>query len=259
MTKRWATTTTEISSVSGTQVFSGGTFNILDVHGQLLRNQERDRINDWLSEKGIQFFDPQIHPDTHDVEYDYKIHHRVEVAARRAAKINLYEVSPRTFGGITSLEIALDHFKGQEPTVIYYSDGDPDKDILPAHSVQGHPLFMPDGYQENEVAMLAHYREFIKNANHMRTFIIGLAQQLPTLTITFSQQAQENDIVITPERMHASDLFRAAVKAASGERVFVNFMGGSDIRDLDGNPLFVVPEKPTPMDMKTLLHQYFDY
>lgn len=151
MAKRW-TATQEMNTVEQTQVFSGGACNILDTEGNLLRNRERDRINDWLTTKGIRFFDPQIHPETHGVEYDYGIHHQVELAARRAAKLNLYEVSPRSFGGITSFEIAADHFRQQEPMVIYFSDGNPDEDKLPEHSPKGHPLFVPAGIKSSEKA-----------------------------------------------------------------------------------------------------------
>src|SRR5690606_817057 len=118
---------------------------ILDAEGNLLRNKERDTINDWLNEHKVMFFDPQIHPETHGVEYDYALHHRVEMAARNAAGVNLYEVSPFTFGGITTMEIAIDYYRYNEPTIIYYSDGDPNQDTLPAHSTAGHPLFTPQG------------------------------------------------------------------------------------------------------------------
>ena len=61
----------DMSDVKTVQVFSGGACNIRDDQGRLLRNQERDAINDWLTEQGIKFFDPQIHPDTHGEEYVY--------------------------------------------------------------------------------------------------------------------------------------------------------------------------------------------
>ena len=117
---------------------------------------------------------PQIHPDTHGCEYDYHIHHQLEMKAREVAEINLYEVSPRTFGGITGFEIATDHFQWHEPTVIYYSHGLPDKDDIPAHSPKGHPLFQPDGIYNNDQVMQAHYREFLKNGNTMRKYIMTL-------------------------------------------------------------------------------------
>jgi hypothetical protein len=184
MTTRWSTTQ-EMNTVKETQVFSGGACNILDGQGNLLRNKERDRINDWLTSRGIRFFDPQIHPDTHGVEYDYTTHHKVELAAREAAKLNLYEVSPLSFGGITSFEIAADHFKQQEPMVIYFSDGDDAQDTLPAHSPKGHPLFTPAGMKTSEQARLAHYREFIKNANNIRKYVMHFAREMNTLTVTF--------------------------------------------------------------------------
>ena len=62
---------------------------------------------------------------------------RLKLRRRGAAGINLYEVSPRTFGGITSFEIASDHFREHEPMVIYFSDGNKNLDKIPAHSDKG--------------------------------------------------------------------------------------------------------------------------
>ena len=256
-TKRW-NLTEEISRAHLTQVFSGGACNILNADGILLRNTERDVINDWLTEKNIVFFDPQIHPDTHHVEYNYDIHHPLEFAARDAAKVNLYEVSPRTFGGISSLEIASDHFEHQEPMVIYYSDGYADKDEIPVHSKRGHPLFVPDNIYGSEQAMAAHYQEFVKNANHMRKYLLTFAQKMETLTVTFTNNPARGDIVITPHRMHAVEMFKAIVQAASNERVFVAFTGGEEARDEKRQPRFMVPKEPREMEMRTLLDQYVD-
>ncbi len=254
---RWKLTE-EISRAHLTQVFSGGACNILNADGELLRNTERDTINDWLTEKNVVLFDPQIHPDTHGVEYNYDIHHPLEFAARDAAKVNLYEFSPRTFGGITSLEVAADHFKHHEPTVIYFSDGFADEDKIPSHSRKGHPLFVPDQIMSSEKAMQAHYQEFIKNANNMRKYLLTFAQQMETLTVTFGNNPAKGDIIVTPHRMHAVDMFKAVVQAASNERVFVTFTGDEDIRDSRGQPRFVVPDNPREVEMRTLLDQYVD-
>jgi hypothetical protein len=255
--KAW-TLTRDMSDVRQTQVFSGGACNILNADGQLLRNTERDAINNWLTEQKIMFFDPQIHPDTHGREYDFATDHKLEIAARAAAKINLYEVSPRTFGGITSMEIASDKFRWHEPMVIYFSDGDPTHDLIPDHSDLGHPLFVPHGINDSEQAMRAHYHEFIKNGNNMRKYLMGFARDMSTLTVNFSDQVHEGDIVITPERIHASDLFRAVVQAASNRRTFVTFTGGKNARDNKGNPLFMLPEDPPEIQMQALLDQYVD-
>lgn len=241
-----------------TQVFSGGACNILNASGKLLRNQERDRINDWLTQKGIRFYDPQVHPETHDIEYDYTLHHTLEIAAREAAKINLYEVSPYTFGGITSFEIAMDCFRWHEPMVIYYSDGNPNADVIPQHSSKGHPLFVPQGIHNNEIAMKAHYQEFIKNGDNMRKYLMGFAREMNTLTTAFSDNPARGDVIITPDRMHATDLFEAIVRAASNQRVFVTFTGGQKARDARGNPKFVLPENPPEVEMHALLDQYVD-
>ncbi|GAB4516855.1 MAG: hypothetical protein OHK0046_22830 [Anaerolineae bacterium] len=249
--------TREMSTVHLTQVFSGGACNILNEKGELVRNTERDRINDWLTSQRIIFFDPQVHPDTHGVEYDYDVHHPLEMAARGVARINLYEVSPKTFGGVSALEIASDHFQFEEPMVIYFSDGDPGSDSIPAHSPKGHPLFRPEGIFSNRDAMHAHYREFVKNASNMRKYVMRFAQQMDTLTVGFGEPAR-GDIVISPDRMHATDLFQAVVRAASKERVFITFTGGPNARDSKGNPLFLAPGNPPDMEMRALLDQYID-
>lgn len=248
----------DVNTVHQTQVFSGGACNVLDDTGTLLRNKERDSINDWLTEQGIYFFDPQIHPDTHGTEYNYPVHSKIEIAARKAASINLYEVSPLTFGGITSFEIAADHFRFHEPMVIYYSDGHDGEDVIPAHSPKGHPLFTPIGIISSEEAMRAHYKEFIKNGNNVRKYLMTFAREMDTLTVTFDETPRKGDMVISPDRIHAAELFESVVRAASGERVFVNFSGGPNMLDKKGNPRFIVPENPPEVVMNALLDQYVD-
>lgn len=254
---RW-NTPNDLYLVHQTQVFSGGACNVLNTDGELQRSRERDSINDWLTHQRIILFDPQIHPETHGTEYDFAVHQPIELAARRAAKINLYEISPHTFGGITCLEIASDHFRWEEPMVIYFSDGDPQRDTLPAHSKTGHPLFAPLGIGESEAAMRAHYKEFRKNGNNMRKYLMSLAREMPKLTVAFGEQAQGRDIVITPERMHAADLLRAVVRASEGERVYVLCTGGDKARDEKGNPVFMTPENPAELELKACLDQYVD-
>jgi len=87
---------------------------------------------------------------------------------------------------------------------------------------------------------------------------MGFARDMSTLTVNFSDQVHEGDIVITPERIHASDLFRAVVQAASNRRTFVTFTGGKNARDNKGNPLFMLPEDPPEIQMQALLDQYVD-
>ena len=65
---------------------------------------------------------------------------------------------------------------------------------------------------------------------------MSFARQMDTLTVTFGSEDQHTDIVISPERMHAADLFRAVVLASSGQRVIVTFTGGSEAHDEFGNP-----------------------
>ena len=255
--KRW-NLTDEISKAHLTQIFSGGACNILNGEGKLLRNTERDSINAWLTSHDVVIFDPQIHPDTHGTEYDYEVHHPLELEARAAAKVNLYEVSPRTFGGITSFEIAADHFKQHEHMVIYYSDGNANQDMIPEHSSKGHPLFVPDAIFDNDAAMKAHYKEYIKNANNMRKYLLTFAKEMDSLGVSFSDNPAKGDVVVTPHRMHAVEMFKAVVMAASNERVFVTFTGGEDAQDTKGNPILISPENPREMEMHTLLDQYVD-
>lgn len=248
--------TEELKTAHMTQVFSGGACNILDEHGSLLRNRERDAINNWLSEKDIFFFDPQIHPETHGVEYNYEEHSRLEMAAREAAKLNLYEISPRTFGGVSSLEIALDHVRWHEPMVLYYSDGDADADRIPDHNERGYPQFVPHGILKDEAANLAHLKEMSKNANHMRRYLLRFSLAVPELVIVFGGRHRRKDIEITPDQMHAADIFEAVVRAAAGEAVTVYFPRRHTPMDGFGNPVFAVPDDPKPMQQQILLDQY---
>ena len=240
------------------QVFSGGACNIRNDEGKLLRNVERDDINDWLPSHNVIFHDPQIHPDTHGTEYTYELHHPLEIAAREAAHISLFEISPRTFGGVTSMEIALEEFAAQQPTIIFFSDGDNDIDVIPAHSKNGYPLFAPYGIKTSESARRAHYAEMIKNANRMRRYMLRFAEDLHALTVSFGQETFDGDVVITPQRIHAADMFEAVTNAAAGRRVVVNFTGGDKARDKKGNPIFIAPEYPNPVDLRMLLDQYID-
>jgi hypothetical protein len=246
------------SELSKVQVFSGGACNIRDQQGALLRNVERDQINEWLTQQGVIFYDPQVHPDTHGCEYDYEIHSQLEIAARAAAAVKLYEVSPRTFGGVTAMEIAVSQVRRDRPTLIFFSDGNNQTDIIPEHSKEGFPLFLPYGIKDSDDARKAHYQEFIKNANRMRRYLIRFAQELNGLTVTFGDEVFDGDVVIMPTRMHAADIFRALVNAASGKRVVVNFTGGEKSRDAHGNPVFMTPARPRKVFMDALLDQYTD-
>src|SRR5690606_1738818 len=94
--------------------------------------------------------------------------------------------------------------------------------------------------------------------NNMRKYLMGFARDMSPLTVNFSAQVHEGDSVITPERIHASDLFRAVVQAASNRRTPVTFTGGKNARDNKGNPLFMLPEDPPEIQMQALLDQYRD-
>lgn len=245
-----------------TQVFSGGACNVRDGSGNLWRNRERDAINEWLHQKGIRLFDPQIHPDTHGIGYAYEIHHPIELAARESAKVNLYEVNPYTFGGISMMEIAMDHFRYDEPMVIYFSDGDPETDYIPEHSKAGHPLFVPMGLDnKNELSMRAHYAEMLKNGTNMRRYLVKFAQEMDTLTVVYSDEIsvfEKESYIITPKRLHAVDMLKAIVQAASGKRTIVNFIGGEKSRDEKGRPVLTLPKEPPMIELQTLIDQYLD-
>jgi hypothetical protein len=255
--QRW-NLASDISEISDTKVFSGGACNIRDENGNLLRNSERDMINDWLTEKGIRLYDPQIHPDTHGREYKFEVDHVLELAARKRSLVSLYEISPRTFGGATSLEIAMDEFLPNHATIIFFSDGKDHIDVIPDHSPQGFPLFVPYGIDGGTKAHDAHYKEMVKNANRMRKYLMSFAQELDTLTVTFNNQSLKSDIEVTPFRMHAAEIFEAVVTAAGDERVIVNFAGDDDSRDKQGNPLYLAPISPLPVQRRLLLDQYVD-
>lgn len=258
MSKSVWNVTQEMETAHQAQVFSGGACNILNEQGDLLRNGERDTINDWLTEKDILIYDPQIHPDTHGEEYIFEKHSKIEMAAREAAKINLYEISPRTFCGITSLEIASDHFQWNEPMVLYFSDGSTTEDKIPEHDKQGSPRFVPYGIHSSNIASQAHYREMRKNANNMRKFLMHLARDMRNLTVSFSRSSTARDVVITPDRMHAADIFEAVVRALQGERVFIHFPSDVTEQDKHGNPMFMCPENPAEYELHAWLDQYVD-
>ena len=255
--KRW-NLASNLSEINETKVFCGGACNILDNRGNLLRNTERDKINDWLTDQNIRLYDPQIHPDTHGREYQFDVDHILEVAARDRALVSLYEISPRTFGGATSLEIAMDEFIPDHATIIFFSDGKDHVDVIPDHSPNGFPLFVPYGLPGNVDAQAAHYQEMVKNANRMRKYLMRFAQDLTTLTITFNNRSLESDIEITPFRMHAADIFEGLVRAAGGKRVMINFTGDDDSLDELGNPTYLAPKDPLPVQRSLLLDQYID-
>lgn len=254
---RWKLPQT-VEEAKQVKIFSGGACNILGEDGKLKRNEERDMINDWLSEKSLAFFDPQIHPDTHGREYEFELDFPMEAAARQAAAINLYEISPYTFGSATSLEIAINEYQDSMPTVIYFSDGNKQQDRLPPHSKEGYPMFIPKGMYTTEDNMRAHYREAIKTSNLMRKYLIKYAERLQSLTVTFSDTHYEGDIMITPHRVHAEDMFRAIVRAASGKRSIVTFAGGEAARDAKGNPVMTIPNEAPPVQMRAFLDEYLD-
>lgn len=251
----WAQTLEDAARV---KVFSGGACNIRDSSGALLRNSERDTVNDWLTRRSVLFYDPQIHPDTHGCEYEYEVHHRLEQAARSASQITLFEVSPHTFCGVTSIEIAVEVFSLEKPTIIFFSDGHEDRDLMPIHSKDGYPLFAPRGLNDSPEAMRAHLDEMVKNANRMRQYLMLFAEKLGALTISFSDRAYEGDIVIRSDHMDAARLFEAVVHSANGKRTNVNFIGGEETRDERGVPRMKLPDNLREMQLRAYLDQYVD-
>ena len=247
----------DTAMVRYTQVFLGGACKLIDDGGEFIRNSSRDSICNWLTQKDIRFFDTQLFSDTDSCEYDYRNYFKLVEMAREQAVVNFYEISPRNFGALTALEIFVDHLHHNKPMVIFFSSGS-QEDRIPDHTDRGYPLFVPYGIHYNENSSKANYKELVTVANNMRDYTLRIARQWGSLTITFSGRAGPNDIVLTPDRIHASDILTGIVLAGEGQRVFVHFDDATTNRDEKGNPLINLPTHPREMEMHALLDQYVD-
>ena len=101
-------------------LFTGGACNITTPTGPV-HNHGRDRLANWLDDKGWSYFEPQIHPDTHGREYVWELDGPYEKKARERAKLRIYEIAPSTISSISVLEAMEDAWQGR--TSIVWFDG----------------------------------------------------------------------------------------------------------------------------------------
>ncbi|MCP4698131.1 MAG: hypothetical protein GY862_14955 [Gammaproteobacteria bacterium] len=103
------------------ELFTGGACNIQSYTGPI-RNPGRDWLAAWLDEKGVSYFDPQIHPSTHGREYVWGIDGPQEKRARERAKLRIYEITAETISAITMLEI-MDDARAGRTSIVWYNGG----------------------------------------------------------------------------------------------------------------------------------------
>lgn len=139
MQKLWSNLLVGVEEASRTVVFSGGAANMIVASGpeMLVLNMHREPLNDFLDARAIPFFDPQIHPITHGRAYDYEIDGPAEKAARKAAKILVYQMGDESMGVITDKEIREDVLAGRD-VIVWFTGQFNDK---------GRPMFVPRGIE----------------------------------------------------------------------------------------------------------------
>lgn len=161
-----------------TVVFSGGACNIITADGKKARNTGRDELNAWLDTLDVAFFEPQIHEDTHGRGYDYDIDGPAEQAARKAAKVTLYELAPDTMGGVTCLEVLRDAMSGK--TVVIWLSGD-------KFDAKGRPVFAPNIYVATTEDLAAvHLGQYVENGTKLRQNLLAFTKGLPNVTVVKS-------------------------------------------------------------------------
>lgn len=104
------------------EVLMGGACATVTTEG-VVRNTGRDPIGVWLTNKGISFFEVQIHPTTHGREYDWNLDCAKERLVRQMALVRLYEIRPDTISGVTHEEIFDDHTKKRRTIVWFNGEG----------------------------------------------------------------------------------------------------------------------------------------
>lgn len=174
---RWTSLLMGAIAASNTTVFSGGACNAINAEGQKTRGTGRDSLNDWLNERAIPFFDPQIHEDTHGRGYNYDEDGPAEQAARAAAQVTLYEISGDTLGGVTHLEALADALKGK--TVIIWFNSSLD--------AKGKPLFEPliDMSTVDGLAAV-HLAQYKSGGDGLRKNLVAFVGKLPNVTIVYT-------------------------------------------------------------------------
>ncbi len=161
-----------------TLVFSGGACNIIDRDGNSVRNPGRDGVNDWLDANGILFFEPQIHLDTHDRDYDWDIDGPAEQAARENARVTLYQIGDDTMAGVTCLEVLRDAGKGKN--VVIWLTG--------VQDVKGNPVFSPNVDVEAVEGVLGvHLGQYVKNGTQLRKNLVAFTKDMSNVTICRSE------------------------------------------------------------------------
>lgn len=164
------------------RVFSGGACSVLTADGQSVRNTQRDALNKWLDDKSIDFFDPQIHPDSHGRAYDYEEDGPAEQAARAAAEVTLYQIGPHTMAAITCLEVMYDVASGKKKVILWLSGGDE------AFDSHGRPQFQPIGNLAAEGPAGVHLSEYVNTGTKLRANLLSFLDGSPNFTIVRSEQ-----------------------------------------------------------------------
>lgn len=172
------------NEAGNTKLFSGGACNVIRL-GKIVRNTGRDELNAWLSAKGIYFFDPQIHPDTHGRDYEWEIDGPAEQTARSVAQVTLYELRSDTMCAVTCEEILVDAYSGKR--LIIWLNGDKDS--------KGNLLFSPDGIESFLPPVAeAYLKDYIGAGNKLRKNLITFVKMLSNVTICNSLQEVQQAI-----------------------------------------------------------------
>jgi hypothetical protein len=235
-------------------VFSGGACNYVLEDGSVARNPVRDAINDELVRRGIIFFDPQIHKDSHGRGYDYKIDGLSEKLATKASKNDLFVLDARTTGGVTTMEIIRDKNRpGSEGNerVVFFNSAD--------HTTRFEPLGL-----NTEAGRIQQCKQFEKNALQMRKEFLAMlkddgrlwSEENPTgnTRVLIDTENQSNqtlfDELSAVGGVHVYELSSTKAdlakitdmfsKASAGEKVLVYFKDSKV--DAEGNPTFSLPD-----------------
>lgn len=102
-------------------IFTGGACNIQAPKGPI-RNPGRDPLAKWLDAHNWSYFDPQIHPVTHGRDYKWEIDGPQETRARELAHLRIYEITDKTIGAVSALEIMDDARRGRK-SIVWFNEG----------------------------------------------------------------------------------------------------------------------------------------
>ncbi len=162
-----------------TVVFCGGTSNKMTRNGKLTRNTGRDGIHALLETQGVNYFDPQIHPETHGRDYDYGVDGPAEQSARKVAKVLMYEVGDGAQGVVTALEVINDALAGKQMIVWLNSPTDP----------QGKLTFNPDVDMAaaTDPGVVGHLKEYVKNATNLRNSLRAFVKDRTNVRVCLTE------------------------------------------------------------------------